>query len=556
MADKQHNQVIVSGAGLSIAEVMRVARDDARVGISDAVAVQERVRKSNEFILQAVAGNQPIYGVTSGFGAMAYKTISREQAIDLQNNIPWFHKVGAGNRIPGSDVRAAMLLRMNSLLRGASGIRMEMIERMATFLNRGATPHVYEFASIGASGDLSPLSYITANLIGLDAAWKSDYQGREVDAVSLLAELGLEPLRLGPKEGLAMVNGTAVMTGIAAGCVHDAGNMLALAMGAHALLLQGLAGTNQSFHPFIHQHKPLNGQLRAAQAMLDLLEGSQLICDELDGRHEFRGGDEPIQDRYSLRCLPQYMGPIIDGIITIAGQVETEINSATDNPLVDYENATTYHGGNFLGQYIGVGMDQLRYHLALLAKHLDIQIAMAATPAFSNGLSAMLVGNTGRSINGGLQGLQICGNCIMPQLSFYSNSLVVHYPSHAEGFNQNINSQGYGSANLSRRALEIFRQYMAIALLFGVQAVDLRSRLGCGHYDASRTLSPLSRELYRAIHEVIGRDFSADRALIWNDHEQAMDVYIAAIAADIGKGGKIVQAMQKVRAELLSGLAL
>ncbi|MES2605860.1 MAG: aromatic amino acid ammonia-lyase [Pseudomonadota bacterium] len=548
--NQSSNTLILRGEGLTISDTVEVARLGRRVMISNESAVQERVRLSHEFILKAVADNQPIYGVTSGFGAMAYKTISKEQAIELQNNIPWFHKVGLGRLLPQSDVRAAMLLRMNSHLRGASGISLELIKRMETFLNVGATPQVREFASIGASGDLSPLSYITACLIGLDDAWKVDYQGQVLGARTLLKELGLEPLQLGPKEGLAMVNGTSVMAAIAAGCVNDTLDLLALSFGTHALLFQGLAATNQSFHPFIHEHKPLPGQVVSAQLMLQLLQGSQLIADELEGQHEFRGGDQPIQDRYSLRCLPQYMGPLVDGIRQIAGQMETEMNSATDNPLVDHARGHTYHGGNFLGQYVGVGMDQLRYHIGLLAKHLDIQIAMAATPAFSNGLSAMLVGNTARAVNGGLQSLQICGNCIMPQLGFYANSLVQHFPSHAEGFNQNINSQGFGSANLTRRAVEIFQHYMAVALLFGVQASELRSKLVCGHYDGSKTLSPLSLPLYDAVYEVIGVPKAADKALVWNDYEQELDQYLARIVADLQSGGKIIKAIAPLRALL------
>ena len=545
-----NEQVTVSGEGLSIDEVVSVARNRARVAITDDEKVQERVRKSNEFILNAVENNQPIYGVTSGFGAMAYKAISKDQAIELQNNIPWFHKVGTGNLLPQEDVRAAILVRMNSHLQGASGIRMSMVERMGTFLNKGATPQVREFASIGASGDLSPLSYITACLIGLDESWKVDLDGEVLGAQTALKKLGLEREELGPKEGLAMVNGTSVMTGIAANVVHDTRNLLALSFGAHALLFQGLNATNQSFHPFIHEHKPLPGQVASAAAMLDLLTGSQLIADELQGQHDFRGGDEPIQDRYSLRCLPQYMGPIIDGLRLIGEQVEVEINSATDNPLVDEANGNTYHGGNFLGQYIGVSMDQLRFHVGMLAKHLDVQIAMAVMPACSNGLSAMLVGNTERTINGGLQSLQLCGNCIMPQLQFYGNSLTTHYPTHAEGFNQNINSQGFGSANLARRSVEIFQQYMAVSLLFGIQAAELRTKIVCGHYDASQAVSPATLPLYTAIYDVIGREFDGDKALIWNDYEQAMDAYIAAITEDIRAGGKIVQAVTGIRNSL------
>lgn len=543
MSTTPNTPLALSGEGLTIAELVQVARQGRPVAISQAAEVQERVARSAEFIRRAVAENQPIYGVTSGFGAMAWKTISREQAEELQNNIPWFHKVGTGNRIPGSDVRGAMLLRMNSHLRGASGIRMSMIERMATFLNRGATPHVFEFCSIGASGDLSPLSYITACLIGLDDAWKVDYQGRVVGARTLVNELGIGPETLGPKEGLAMVNGTSVMTAIAAGCVWDMQRLLDLSFGAHALLFQGLGATNQSFHPFISEHKPLPGQVYAAETMLRLLNGSALIADELDGQHEFRGGDEPIQDRYSLRCLPQYMGPIVDGIRQVAEQVSIEMNSATDNPLVDHERGHTYHGGNFLGQYIGVGMDQLRYFMALLAKHLDIQIAMAATPAFSNGLPAMLVGNPERVVNGGLQSLQICGNCIMPQLMFYGNSLVSHFPSHAEGFNQNINSQGYGSANLTRRAVEIYQHYLAVALLFGVQASELRTQKVEGHFNAEETLSPATRGLYQAIYQVIGAELRADKALVHNDYEQEIDQYLARIVADLQGEGRIIAAL-------------
>ncbi len=546
-------EVTVSGEGLTIDEVVRVARGRENVAITGNAAVHERVRKSNMFILEAVDNNKPIYGVTSGFGALAYKAISKEQAIELQNNIPWFHKVGTGNLLPQEDVRAAILVRMNSHLQGASGIRMSMIERMGTFLNKGATPQVREFASIGASGDLSPLSYITACLIGLAEDWLVDYQGEVLGAQTALKKLGLEREELGPKEGLAMVNGTSVMTGIAANVMYDARNLIALAFGAHALLFQGLGATNQSFHPFIHARKPLPGQVVAAATMMDLLAGSTLIADELQGQHEFRGGDEPIQDRYSLRCLPQYMGPIVDGLRMIASQIEFEINSATDNPLVDEAEGNTYHGGNFLGQYIGVSMDQLRFHIGMLAKHLDVQIAMAVMPAFSNGLSAMLVGNTDRAINAGLQSLQLCGNCIMPQLQFYGNSLTTHYPTHAEGFNQNINSQGFGSANLARRSVDIFQQYIAVSLLFGIQAAELRSKIVCGHYDASQAISKATLPLYAALYGVIGREFDEARTLVWNDYEQAMDSWIAAITADIRAGGKIVQAVSEVKDRLARG---
>lgn len=313
-------------------------------------------------------------------------------------------------------------------------------------------------------------------------------------------------------------------------------------MGAHALAIQGLNGTNQSFHPFIHKLKPHSGQKWAADQMLNLLAGSLLVRQELDGSHDYRG-ENPIQDRYSLRCLPQYLGPIVDGIEQITQQVEVEINSVTDNPLIDVENQASYHGGNFLGQYIGVGMDQLRYYIGLLAKHLDVQIAYLVAPEFNNGLPASLVGNRQRNVNMGLKGLQITGNSIMPLLTFYGNSIADRFPTHAEQYNQNINSQGFASANLARRSIEIFQQYMAISLMFGVQAVDLRTYVAADHYDARATLSLATRDLYLAVRDVVGQPPSPDRPYIRNDHEQALDEHIARIAQDIATGGQIVAAI-------------
>ncbi|NER84850.1 MAG: aromatic amino acid lyase [Leptolyngbya sp. SIO1D8] len=505
----------------------------------------QKIHASADYIAKAVSDGQPIYGVTSGFGGMANVVVSPEQAQALQNNLMRFHKVGAGERLSIANVRAGMLLRANSHLYGASGIRLELIQRIEKFLNEGVTPHVREFGSIGASGDLTPLAYIAGSLVGLNDYYTVDFQGEEVTAPDALKRLKLPPLTLLPKEGLAMMNGTSVMTGIAANCAYDAKILLALSLGFHALAIQGLQGTNQSFHPFIHQCKPHSGQLWSAQQMLNLLADSRLIRDELDGVHDYRG-EQPIQDRYSLRCLPQYTGPIVDCIQRVTEQIETEINSVTDNPLIDTANGVNYHGGNFLGQYIGTSMDDLRYHLGLLAKHVDVQIAMLAMPEFNNGLPASLVGNSQRAINMGLKGLQITGNSIMPLLTFYGNSLVDRFPTHAEQFNQNINSQGFGAANLTQRSVEIFQKYIAIALIFGVQAVDLRMYKLARHYDASQHLSPATRQLYLAIHAVVGKSISEARPYLWNDDEQALDEHIDLIAADIAGDGKIVQAVSQI----------
>lgn len=541
--------VTLQGTDLTIDETVRVARAGAPVQITTAPEVLRRVEAACAYITAAAAAGEPIYGVTTGFGGMAHVVISSDAASDLQNNAIWLHKAGAGRPLPLADVRAGMLLRANSHLRGVSGIRLEIIERMITFLNAHVTPLVPEFGSIGASGDLVPLTYVTGAIIGLDPCFMVDFHGETVDARTALARLELSPLRLGPKEGLAMINGTSMMTGIAANCVYDAQILLVLALGVHALAIQALHATNQSFHPFIHAHKPHAGQRWTAAAMLELLQGSRLIDDELDGRHASRA-QELIQDRYSIRCLPQYIGPIVDGLTQIAQQMTVEMNSASDNPLIDSENQVSYHCGNFLGQYVGVAMDQLRYYIGLLAKHLDIQIALLVTPEFSRGLPPSLVGNSTRAVNMGLKGLQLVGNSIMPLLTFFGNSLVDRFPTHAEQFNQNINSQGFGSANLTRQALQTFQHYMAIALMFGVQAADLRTYRVAGHYDARACLAPATVPLYEAVRTVIGRPASAERPYVWNDDEQVFDLHIAGIAADIAAGGHIPHAVQPLLTDL------
>jgi phenylalanine ammonia-lyase len=543
--------IVLRGAGLSIDEVVQVARFGAAVRLTDDPDVLQRMAASHDYILNAVRSGRIVYGVTTGFGGMADTLISSEDAAELQQNLIWFMKSDSGERLPREDVRAAMVIRANSHLMGFSGLRPELVQRMETFLNANVTPHVREFGSIGASGDLTPLACITGALIGLDKCFTVDFDGRETDALTALERLQLPRLKLDPKEGLAMINGTSVMAGIAVNCIYNARLLLALAMGSHALAIQGLQGSNQSFHPFIHEHKPHPGQQWAGRQMLQLLSGSKLIRDELEKRLERQGG-ELIQDRYSLRCLPQYLGPIVDGLAQIARQVSIEINSATDNPLIDPANHRDFHGGNFLGQYVGVGMDQLRYYLGLLAKHLDVQIAQLVSPAFNNGLPASLVGNRERKVNMGLKGLQINGNSIMPLLSFFGNSLADRFPTHAEQFNQNINSLGLGSARLARQTIEAFYRYMAVALMFGVQAADLRTQRVAGHYDARLCLSPATLPLYEAVREVVGIEPSAERPYIRNDNEQALSVHIRRIADDIAGFGRIAHSVEKVLTDLSS----
>lgn len=542
---------VLRGEGLTLPDIIDIARHRVPVTITDDAAILRGVAASRAFIERAVERGQAIYGVTTLFGGMANIAVPAEAAAALQNNLPLSHRTGSGPFLSNESVRAAMLLRANTLLRGASGVRMELILRLVQFLNRNVTPRLRCHGSIGASGDLVPLAYITGAICGLAPGFRVDFDGHETDALTALERMGLPPLRLEAKEALALMNGTSVMAGLAATCANDSIETLATAMCVHALLAQALRGSAESFQPFIHRHKPHAGQSWAARQMRALLEGSKLSRIEA-GAGRDRAPGELIQDRYSLRCLAQFMGPIVDGMVTIANQIEVEANSATDNPLIDAEAGVAYHGGNFLGQYIGVGMDQMRYHLGMLVKHLDVQIALVVAPEFNNGLPASLVGNPGTHINTGLKALQLTANSLMPRVAFFGNSIADRFPTHAEQFNQNINSQGLGSAVLTRESLDTCDQYMAVALIFAAQAADLRTFERCGHYDARETLSPSTRPVYEAVKSVAGVKPSRERPYVWDDADQSLDTHVAAIVEDLrNTQGEIREAVGPVLADLL-----
>ncbi|KAF9432711.1 hypothetical protein BGZ76_010424 [Entomortierella beljakovae] len=538
VGSRRLNSVILSGNNLSIDDLVRVSRGHHFVKLSDDPSLHSRIEKAYVSMQEAVANNEVIYGVTTGFGGMANILISGDEIDELQDNMLWFLKAGSGNKLPTADVRAAMVLRANSHLNAVSGPRPELIKRLLTMVNVGITPHVPELGSIGASGDLVPLAYIAGSCIGHSAGYKVEFEGKDMEATEALEKVGLPRLRLQPKEALAMLNGTSMCTAIAAGCIHDARELVGLAHHAHALMLQGLRATDFSFDPFIHRNKPHSGQIWSASCLHKLLSGSMLIrC--ADGKNR-NPNDGLVQDRYSVRCLPQYMGPIVDSIVESAMQIEVEMNSATDNPLIDPDTSNIYYGGNFLAQYTAVAMDRLRNSLGLVAKHLDVQIAQLTAPEFNNGLAPSLVGNRERHVNMGLKGLQISANSIAPLLCFYGNSLADRYPTHAEQFNQNINSQAFGSANLTRTSIDLLRRMVSISLLFGLQAVDLRTYALKGHYDARELLSPAQIPLYTALREVTGTPPSRKQPWLWNDNQRQLDFDVAAVCDNIANSGSIL----------------
>jgi phenylalanine ammonia-lyase len=537
----EQSTVVVGAADLSVTDVTAVARSAVPVRMDEGATVTAAIDASRAAVQHAIAERRPVYGVNTRLGGLATHVLSEQEALDLQNNIVWLHKTGAGRPIPADEVRAGMLVRFASLARGYSGVRRKVLERFAVLLNAGITPLVREFGSIGASGDLVPLSYVAGALIGSTAGFEVELGGQVLDARTALAAVGLEPIKLEAKEGLALINGVSMSAGIAALCVADVQRLLRLALGAHALMIEGLAAGPEPFEPLQHQLRPHPGQLWVAEAMRTLLGGSRLMRPAGGYEEEARDG-RLIQDRYSVRCLPQFLAPIVEGVSQVADTIEIELNSVSDNPIIDPRDGSWHHGGNFMGSAPALAMDRLRQLVGLTAKHLDVQAAQLMAPEFSGGLPASLVGSAdGSSV--GLKGLQISANSIVPYLTFLGAPVADRFPTHAEQFNQNINSQSWLAARLARDSVRAFEHFLAMMLLMAVQAVDLRASQRHGVCNPTPYLGRGSRSLYAAMRGVLGRPPSCDRPYAADDRGQCFDVDAELVVADIRVGTTLVDAM-------------
>lgn len=499
--------------------------------------VLQRIQASVDAVDQSIQEQKPIYGVTTGFGGMSNNRIECSEAAALQANLLSFLAAGAGPEIDEVHTRGAMLLRANVLLQGKSGIRFEVIERLVKFLQANFTPVVREYGSIGASGDLVPLATIARAICGHSDKVRVRINGEIGDTHTALDQLGLKPIELQAKEGLALVNGTSFSSAIAANATLAAKQSLALSFVVQSILMRALQVDLDPFQAFVHESKPHPGQVWSAKTIRSLLSDGVASAIPPSGN---------VQDRYSLRCFPQYSGAIVEGLARVQTVVETEMNAVSDNPLVDPATGQFYQSGNFLGQYIGIAMDDLRRYQGLLAKHLDVQIATLVAPEFNGGLSPSLRGNDGRSFNMGLKGLQICGNSIMPMLTYLGNPIVEHFPTHAEQFNQNVNGLSWGAANMAWKSVGLFQHYLAVTAIFAVQAIDLRAKTTLGHYDGRQLLGTINRCLYQTIYEVLSADPGEIRPLLWNDTDRWLEQDLEKINLDIAQRNQLYQAVLPV----------
>lgn len=539
----EQSVIEVTGSGLSIEDIVKISALEGNVSLPSGKTFRDAIERSANAVDQAVAAGESIYGVTTLFGGMANQPVSPDKVSELQECLLFAHDASFGPRLPIPYIRAAMAVRLNNLCRGYSGVSWGLLERLVTCLNRDFVPHVRQYGSIGASGDLVPLATIAGAITGITPNTKVHLRGQTLTAQAALKQEGLPHLSLKPKEGLALINGTAMMAGIAALVLDQTQRLFALSLYIHAFMVQALEGTIEAFDPVLHAQKPHPGQAWVAQEMLSLLQGAKSTSQSTRCRYS-ANPNELIQDRYSIRCLPQFLGPIAEGLQEIVKQMGVEINATTDNPLVDGYTGRFYHGGHFLGQYIAMGMDRLRNFLALSAKHIDTQIALLMAPEFSRGLPPSLASDP-QGLSVGCKALQLGGNSVVPLLEHLGAPLADRFPTHAEQFNQNINSQGMGACLLADQSIDLYQRYLAIALIIGVQAVDLRSKAMGFDFAGDAILSSKTRPLYVAVKSQLQDQQNKNAPLIGGSKEQSFSVWIERLSLDLTDAkGVIFSALQ------------
>lgn len=459
----------------TIEDVLAVSRRESPVKLSQDSRWQQLIQKGSQFLERHWRENGEIYGVTTGYGDSCVRAVPAALVEELPVQLMRFHGCGLGEILPDDATRAMMAARLISLARGYSGVRLELLDALVGLLNNDILPVVPQEGSVGASGDLTPLSYLAAVLVGEREA---TVNGERLLAQEALSRFGLTPIALRPKEGLALMNGTSMMTGIACLAFDRARYLARVAASVTALAVEALEANKAHYDARLFAQKPHVGQVEVATWIREAISydaSTQAL--------------RRLQDPYSLRCAPHVIGVLVDALPWIRKTIETELNSSNDNPLIDGEEELILHGGHFYGGHIAFAMDALKTAVANVADLVDRQLALLMHQATNHGLPANLSGAAPERlpINHGFKAVQIGASAwaaealknTMPA-SVFSRSTECH--------NQDKVSMGSIAARDCIRVLELSEQVVAAGLLAGVQGVNIRLRSG-------KAKSSLSSEL-------------------------------------------------------------
>lgn len=490
------NKVIIDGNSLTLQQIVDVARNNYLVELSEEAKV--RVNKSRNIVDKIVEDDKVIYGITTGFGKFSDVTISGEDCKELQRNLIISHACGFGDRLETEYVRGIMLLRANALSKGYSGIRLSTLQTLIDMLNKKVHPSIPEKGSLGASGDLAPLSHMVLPMLGEGEA---EYEGEILPGKEAMKRANIEIVELVAKEGLALINGTQVMTSVASIGIYDAINLMKLSDIAAAMTLEALRGIKDAYDKRTHLIRSHQGQIITAENILNLVEDSTLVTSQ---------GEIRVQDAYTLRCVPQIHGASKDAIRYIQGVIETEINSVTDNPIVT-EEGDVISGGNFHGQPIALSSDFLGIAVAEMANISERRLERLINYQL-NDLPPFLVKHGG--LNSGFMITQYAAAALVSE-----NKILAH-PASVDSIPSSANQEDHVSMGTiaARKARDIIKntqRVLATELLAACQAIDFREGF---------TLGRGTKECYEAVREVA--NFIDKDVVMYKELDKVLEIIV------------------------------
>lgn len=473
------NSLMITTEPLSIQDVVNVARHQYQVSLSE--EVKERIKRSASLVEKFIEEDRVIYGITTGFGKFSDVSISREELADLQRNLIISHSTGVGKPLDKDIVRAIILLRINALSKGHSGIRLETINELIDLLNEDIIPYIPEKGSLGASGDLAPLSHMVSVILG---EGKCYYEGELMAAKEMLQKRGKKPYELYAKEGLALINGTQVMNAVGTLALYDAKNLFEKSLLVFGLTMEALQGITDVFDPRLHALRNQKGQQEVAEKMRDILSDSKRVT---------RQGELRVQDAYSLRCTPQVMGASLDALNYVETIVTNEINAVTDNPIIFEEDEVAISGGNFHGQPLALAFDFLGIAISEMGNLSERRIERLVNPQLS-GLPGFLTEKPG--LHSGFMIAQYSAAALV------SENKVLAHPASVDSIPSSANQEDHVSMGTiaARKAKEILfnvEHILAIEFLCSCQGIDIQK--------AHNDLGNKTKHYYDKLRQVVSK---------------------------------------------------
>jgi histidine ammonia-lyase len=497
--------IALGGKQLDLAAFEQIILQQKQVTIS-ASAIKE-VSKSFEF-LRSFSENKLIYGINTGFGPMAQYRINDSDRKQLQYNLIRSHSSGIGQILSPQHSRAVMLARLNTMLLGYSGIHPDTVQLMVELINHEAYPVIYAHGGVGASGDLVQLAHLALGLIGEGKFW---LEGKLTTAKEVYKRTGLKPLDVYIREGLSLINGTSAMTGIGGVNVIMAHRLVMWSMLLSLMVNEMMEAYDDHFSAELNNVKQHKGQRLVAEWMRILGDDSKLMRKRHEHLYDRKVTEDVIEDKvqeyYSLRCVPQILGPVFDTVMTTERVIVDELNSVNDNPVVDRKNKNIFHGGNFHGDYIALEMDKLKIAVTKLSMLSERQLNFLLNPHLNGKLPPFA--NAGKlGLNFGVQGMQYPATSTVAENQTLSNPMYIHsIPNNND--NQDIVSMGCNAAMMCSRVIENTYEVLSVQAVAAVQAIDLRG--------ISNRMAPATKWLYNGIRKMVPffkEDFSSSEKLL------------------------------------------